>query len=361
MAGWIAACGDSATPASGGSADNPNDPVYAGRGSYEVGVTTIALGDREVEVWYPVDASAVAGLSTTSYVSFEVLPQGIIDILPPDLNIEVPMDAYRDVPVSGDGPFPILTFSHGAGGFRHAYSGFLTLVASHGLIAASIDHLEWGLLEQVGLRSADAVDREAGDVVLETVDRLGAASADGSSVLSGGVDTSRIATSGHSAGGRAAFALPERPEVKAMIGYATGGARDVQTDKSILLLVGAEDAGAQRLEEAYDALTPIKRFVSIDEAGHNSFTDQCAIIHGGNNFLDDLVAAGFPVPENLLDLAIDGCLPENLTPATFWDVTTHFTVATLRAAFGLDAQPTGLGDGVAGAFPGVSLTYRHEQ
>lgn len=334
--------------------------MYAGHGPYPVGVTTVALSDREVEVWYPTDPGAVAGLQTSSYVSFEVLPAGIVAILPPDLNIEIPMDAYRDVPVSVDGQFPILTFSHGAGGFRYAYSGFLTRVASYGIIAVSIDHLEWGLLQQVGLRDDDAVNREAGDVVLETVARLGDASADAGSVLRGGVDTSRVAMSGHSAGGRAAFALPDRPEVKAMIGYATGSARGVETDKPILLLVGTEDGGAARLEEAYDGLSPVKRFVSIDVAGHNSFTDQCAIIHGGNNFLDDLVEAGFPVPQNLLDLAIDGCVPRNLAPATFWDVSTHFTVAHVRQAFGIDETPVGLGDGIATAFDGVTMSYRHD-
>ncbi len=360
-AALVSGCGDSGTSGSGGeSGADPSDPKYAGRGSYAVGVTTVALRDREVEVWYPVDAGAVAGKTKSSYASFEVLPDGVVALLPPDLNIVVDMDAYRDVAVSRDGPFPILTFSHGAGGFRHAYSGFMTLLASHGMIAASIDHLEWGLLAQVGLRPDDAVDRDAGDVVLETVARLGEESGDAGSVLSGGVDVSRVATSGHSAGGRAAFALPERPEIKAMIGYATGGARDVDTDKSILLFVGAEDGGAGRLEEAYEGLTPIRRFVSVDNAGHNSFTDQCAIIHGGNNFLEDLVASGFPIPESLLGLAIDGCLPENLTPATFWDVTTHFTVATLRVAFGIDAEPVGLGDGVAAAFPDITMTYRHD-
>ena len=154
----------------------------------------------------------------------------------------------------------------------------------------------------------------------------------------------------------AAFTLPDRPEIKAMIGYATGSARGIETDKPILLLVGSEDGGAGRLEEAYDGLSPVKRFVSIDVAGHNSFTDQCAIIHGGNNFLDDLVASGFPIPSNLLDLAIDGCLPRNLAPDRFWAVSSHFTIAHIRDALGMDAA--GLGDEVATAFDGVTLRYR---
>ena len=130
--------------------------------------------------------------------------------------------------------------------------------------------------------------------------------------------------------------------------------------KPILLLVGAEDGGADGLEQAYDDLSPVKRFVSIGRAGHNSFTDQCAIIYGGNNFLIRLVEAGFPIPPNLLELAIDGCRPENLAPAEFWKVVQHFTVAHLRAAFGLDNPPVGLGDGVSGAFDGVTVRYRHD-
>lgn len=356
----LSACGDSATPASGNSASNDDEPRYAGFGPYDVGVTTVALQDREVEVWYPADSEDVAGLETTGYRSFEVLPQAIIDILPDHLNLFVEMNAYAGVPISDAGPFGVFTFSHGAGGFRHAYSGFLSRIASHGFVTVSIDHLEWGLLEQVGLRDDDAADRETEDVLQETLDRLAAASGDAASVLSGGVDVSRVATAGHSAGGRAAFGIPEHSAVKAMIGYATGSARGIETDKSILLYVGSEDGGAARLEEAYDGLSPVKRFVSVEAAGHNSFTDQCRIIHGGNNFLEDLVEAGFPIPENLLSLAIDGCLPENLAPTTFWDVTTHFTVAVVREAFGEDATPVGLGDGVATAFPGVSLTYRHD-
>lgn len=352
----------SATPSATatGTPDESAVAKYAAPGPYAVGVTTLNIGDRDLEVWYPVDPAAVVGRAPASYASFEVLPEAIQALLPPDLNIVVPMDAYRDVPASAAGPFPILTFSHGAGGFRHAYSGMLIGIAAHGFVVASLDHLEWGLLAQVGLRPPTAPNRDAGEVVLAAVEALAAASAAAASPLAGGVDATRIATAGHSAGGRAAFALPDRPEVKAMLGFATGASsRSLVAGPPILLLVGAEDGGAMGLEQAYDVLATSKRFVAIDAAGHNSFTDQCAIIHGGNNFLEKLVEAGFPIPPQLLALAIDGCRPENLAPAAFWPVVQHFTVAHLRAALGIDAPPVGLGDGIAAAFDPLTLRYRH--
>src|SRR4029077_19195293 len=167
---------------------------------YVVGVTTLNIGDRDIEVWYPVDHGSETGKEKASYASFTVLPPEIQAILPPDLNIIVPMEAYRDLPVSAAGPFPVLTFSHGAGGFRQAYSGLLTGIAAHGYVVASLDHLEWGLLAQVGLLPA-GVHREAGEVALAAIDKLAAAGADPSSPLAGGVDATRIATAGHSAGG----------------------------------------------------------------------------------------------------------------------------------------------------------------
>lgn len=351
---------DTATPTATSTPDESAVAKYAERGPYPVGVTTLDLGDREIEVWYPLDPGSEVGHDKDSYASFDVLPDAIEMLLPEDLNIVVGMDAYRDLPVSGAGPFPILTFSHGAAGFRQAYSGFLIGIASHGFIVASLDHLEWGLVFQLLMIPPEGGSREAGEVVLAAIERLAQASSDPSSPLSGGVDATRVATSGHSMGGLAAFALPDRPEVQAMIGYATGRSSDGVTDEPILLLVGAEDGGAGSLEDSYDELGPLKRFVSVGRAGHNSFTDQCAIIHGGNNFLIDLVEAGFPIPQNYLDLAIDGCRPENLPPAEFWKVAQHFTVAHMRAAFGLDPVPAGLSDGIETAFDDIDIRYRHD-
>ncbi|MFN8640966.1 MAG: hypothetical protein U0802_04640 [Candidatus Binatia bacterium] len=350
---------DSATPSATPTATPDLGVVaqYADRGPYPVGVTTLNIGDRDIEVWYPLDPGSEVGAEKASYAAFSILPEAIQKILPPDLNLVVAMDAYRDLPISRAGPFPILTFSHGAGGFRQAYSGFLTGVASHGFVVASLDHLEWGLLAQVGLLPP-GINRSAAEIVLAAVSRLTGASADPASPLAGGVAATRVITSGHSAGGRAAFALPDHPEVRAMIGFATGDSASGVSGKPILLLAGSEDGGLGSLERTYDDLSAVKRFVAIDRAGHNSFTDQCAIIYGGNNFLQRLVEAGFPLPPALLAQAIDGCRPQNIPPAQFWRVAQHFTVAHARAALGLDHPPVGLGAGVAGAFDGLTLRYR---
>jgi hypothetical protein len=67
-----------------------------------------------------------------------------------------------------------------------------------------------------------------------------------------------------------------------------------------------------------------------------------------------------PIPEDLLALATNGCEAENLDPVVAFTVVQHFTVAHLRAAFGLDAPPVGLGNGIATAFDGITLTYKYE-
>ena len=103
-----------------------------------------------------------------------------------------------------------------------------------------------------------------------------------------------------------------------------------------------------------------KRFISVGNAGHNSYTDTCALIHSGTNIIEIAKQAGFPLPDNLAMLALNGCLEENLAPADFWRVVQHFTVAHLRAAFGIGDPNAGLGVGVADAFGEISITYRSE-
>lgn len=342
------------------SGATPPTARFADAGPYPVGVRRLDMGDRQLEVWYPAQPGSEQGVSQAGYRAVEFLPDAILNILPQELkDLVVEMPAYRDLPISDAGPFPVMTFSHGAGGFRLAYSALLAGIASHGIVVASIDHIEWGLLAFVGLPPSN--ERETDELVLSTLALLDDENENAQSPLAGGVDTSRVATTGHSAGGRAAFALLERPEIKTAIGYATVGNPSAANGKPILYMVGALDELITGLEQSYAQLPPIKRLVSVINAGHNSFTDQCAIIHGGNNIIELVREAGLPLPDNLAELALDGCREENLAPAEFWRVVQHFTVAHLRAVFGVDRAPVDLELDVVEAFTPVEVQYQAEQ
>lgn len=335
-------------------------PLYADPGPYPVGVTTLDLGDRLIEVWYPGEPDSEKGIPRASYSSFDMMPDAIRGLLPEELNMIYEMPAYLDIPVSNDAPFPVLTFSHGASGYRLANSNLLAGIASHGFIVASIDHLEWGMMAFTGAGSSP--DRDAGEVVLDTINLIETENMTHDGFFEGWADVSMVASSGHSMGGLAAFAFPEGPEIDAMIGYATVMGKDLSSsDKPVLLIVGAEDKLAESNEDAYETMPPIKRFVSVARAGHNSFTDSCNTLYGGDDFLQNLVDVGFPIPANLIELAYDGCRPESLAPAEFWRIVQHFTVAHLRSAFGIDDPPVGLGPEVADAFEGIEIVYRSQE
>jgi hypothetical protein len=329
---------------------------FADAGPYPVGVRRLAMGDRQLEVWYPAQPGSEQGLQHAGYQAVEFLPDAILNILPQELkDLVVEMPAYRNLAISDAGPFPVMTFSHGAAGFRLAYSSLLAGIASHGIVVASIDHIEWGLLAFVGIPPSS--EREPDQLVLATLALLDAENADPQSPLARGVDVTRVATAGHSAGGRAAFALLDQPEIKTAIGYATVGNPSAANGKPILYVVGALDELSAGLEQSYARLPPIKRLVSVGNAGHNSFTDQCAIIHGGNNIIELVREAGLPLPDNLAELALDGCREENLAPAEFWRVVQHFTVAHLRAVFAIDPRPVDLETDVSEAFAPVEVRY----
>lgn len=342
------------------SVDLSSVPLYADPGPYPVGVTTLDLGDRLIEVWYPGKSGSEKDVARASYTSFDMMPDAFRGFLPEELNMVYEMPAYRDIPVSENAPFPVLTFSHGASGYRLANSNLLAGIATHGFIVASIDHIEWGMMAMTGSESSP--DRDVGEVVLDTLNLIETENTTDGSFFEGWADISMVASAGHSMGGLAAFALSEGPEIDAMIGYAAVISADLSSsDKPILFIAGAEDKFAISNQDAYETMSPVKRYVSVARAGHNSFTDSCNSLHSGEDFLQNLVDSGFPIPENLIALAYEGCRPENLDPREFWRVVQHFTVAHMRQAFGLNGESIGLGPGVADAFEGIEMVYRSQE
>ncbi|MSX32540.1 MAG: hypothetical protein F2782_03465, partial [Actinobacteria bacterium] len=112
------------------------EPVYSKPGPYAVGVTTLSLPDRKIEVYYPAKTGSTKGKKRATYLQTDAIPADILAGLPAvpagtDLSVTIP--AYRNVPVAAS-KFPIVLFSHGAGGWRGVYGYPLSGLASWGFV-----------------------------------------------------------------------------------------------------------------------------------------------------------------------------------------------------------------------------------
>jgi dienelactone hydrolase len=354
-------------PATAGAASEGRKPVarFAARGPYPVGVTTLRIGDRDVEVWYPSTRSATKGQHKDVYEIADWLPQGLQDLLERQ-NVEAPFttDAYRDVAGSRKGPFPLVLFSHGFAGWRDQSTFLTTHIASWGFVVASPDFLERGLGAQLG--APVATPRTEDDVLDATVTAVRAASEARRGPLHGTVRKGRIAITGHSAGGRTAVVYGAQPQVATYIPLAGAVFGRGTTpppappDKPSLYLTGADDGivAVDQIRQYYATVPAPKRLVIVHGAGHlNAMSDICEIGKGGGGVVAVAREAGLPVPDSLARLGTDGCFPPALPSRQVWPVTRHFEVAMLRYELGIDRRPVGLQRGVVKAFLPVQVTY----
>lgn len=340
------------------------EPRYAEPGPYPVGVTTLDLSDRKVEVYYPAQPASTESLPRATYLQTDPIPPSVLaglPAVPPDVDLSVQLPAFRDVPAADDGPFPLVLFSHGAGGWRGVYGYPLSGLASWGFVVASTDYQEYGLLAQFGAGGGDR--SRVADVARSTIDlMLGENDRDGS-VLAGAVDNTKIAAVGHSAGGGTMFRLLDDPRVGAIIGWApVGPPEGVTSTTPTMIIAGQNDVAITPADArgAYDALQSPKRLVMIGNMGHNAFSDACLAIRNGTDLIGLAKQLGIAIPDRTLDLGRNGCEPADLDTAKGWSIIQHFTVAQLRDALHIDPVPVGLGPGIADAFPPVEIQYEHQ-
>jgi len=353
--------------------------AYVEPGPFAVGVTTLDLGDRKVEVWYPANPNATKGKRPESYFLRDRLPPAIAALLPADINPPKETTAFRDVAGSKRGPFPLVTFSHGAAGYREQSTFLTTHLASWGFVVASPEFLEFGLTAALGQRPA--VPRDGAEVLQSTVKVVREASASKPGVLSGLVRKGKIGAVGHSAGAYASIAFAAaNPSVATYVALAaavggfssstlTTGAGSAPTstlpaieppDVPSMFIAGREDGIARlaRIQEYYRSVPDPKRLVVITGSGHlNAFTDICTIGEGGGGIVAIAQQAGFPVPATVARLGTDGCFTPALPSADVQPVTKHYTVAQLRFALGLDQAPVGLAPRSAKQFGTVDIAY----
>ncbi|MBK5288661.1 MAG: dienelactone hydrolase family protein [Acidimicrobiia bacterium] len=365
----LAGCSSStnrATPTTTGAATRPV-AVYAKPGPYAAGVTTLTIGDRQADVWYPVAKSDTAGKVHDVYEIAKWLPQGLQDLVA-SKGVKAPFatDAFRDVRVSTKGPFPTVVFAHGFGGYRDQSTFLTTHLASWGFVVASPDFLERGLGAQLG--APPAAPRTEDDVIGATLDALRSENAKSGSVLAGSVDPkAKIAITGHSAGGRTAITYGANSDIITYIplAAAAGAFRDQPAatppqGKSSLYIAGANDTviPPDGIESFFRTVPPPKRMVVIDRVGHlNAMSDICEIGAGGGGVVKLAQDAGLPVPDTLAKLGTDGCFAPNYESTKVWPITRHFEVAQLRWAFGIDPKPVGLQPSIVKAFLPITVTY----
>lgn len=346
-------------------------------GPYPVGVRTIDLGDRIAYVFYPADPARLGeGEKVSSYSSADAFPPALRAVLPAELVQNVAIDATRNAPVSTAGPFPVLLHSHGFGGYPEFASRHLIQIASWGFVAAAPDHVERDLaansLGRVVQGEQDVTDLGA------VLARLGTENSNG--FLRGAVDTSKVATEGHSAGGGAAAKFAYDPAVTTFIGQApvpplrvagaaTGGASTATMAalyaatpppaKPSMIIAGEVDgvvplAGVQ---QEFDWLAAPKRLAVLAKAGHNAFTDICAPIRAQGGLMK--FSGKLPAPDALLRLGEDGCTDANLDPAIGYGITDQLTIAQLRYVFGIDPTDVSLSRSwLDTLFPGALADYR---
>lgn len=357
----VVACSSDANPMTLDDVEPRSTPAaFRDAGPWVAGVTTLTLADRMVEVWYPARPGSEAGLEPDAYFIRDALPDTFDSLLPDDINPPFVTDAYRDVPASKGGPFPLVLFAHGSSSYRNQ-STFLTAhLASWGFVVASVDYLERGLASVLG----DEPDPTIGDTDLSrmVVSLLASENEREGALLEGQVSTDRIAITGHSAGGGTSVRFGGEPDVVTYIPLSAGFSGDSTVelpDKPSLWLTGDIDAivAPERVENAFAAADPPTRVVIIENMGHLGPSDICAIGDSGGGVIQIALDAGLPISDNLVRLGTDGCQPEALPVEDGWPTIRHFVTAQLRWAFGLDAEPVGLSNSAAAGLPEAVFTY----
>lgn len=194
-------------------AQRPDAPIYAQRGAYAVGTQELLLEDDEsrpltAAIWYPA-----------------LNPDGLEEVTTYVLNALVQFEghALQDAdPNVVDGPYPLMIFSHGNGGFRYQSTFFAEHLASHGFVVISVDHAGNTILDRL-------LDEDAFNVNLidnyahrpldihRAIAHAEELSAEGG-VMAGVIDMDTIAISGHSFGGYTALTASGIPQNFATLG-----------------------------------------------------------------------------------------------------------------------------------------------
>jgi len=344
----LAACSD-------GGEEAP--PHYGVSGPYSVGVTFLALPDgRPVDVWYPAaEGGEIADPFVYNLNDF--WPESIATAVPPAPNIVV--DAYEDVAASGEGPFPVVLESHGLASTRQDGSLNHRQLASWGFIVVAPEHYERNRATVVG-QPEEFTEMESVDVLLAALDLVVAESLRAGSILEGRVDDTRIAVDGISAGGEAALELAADPRIGAVVARAPAGPGG-EIAAPVMVIASDRDVAVpvDDVLALYAGLPAPKALAVLENAGHNTFTDSCAVIRDEGGIPVDELSEATGFPPALLEFGNNGCTEDYVDPDVVKPVIDHLRIAHIRWAFGIDETDEQLQPAfVSDTFPNLLAEYQ---
>lgn len=353
-----------ATPLDEDKASGPQ--IFTDRGNFEVGITTLDLHDRKIEVYYPAAPGVAEGRTDEVYLQTDPLPpmfRGLMSQIPESVDLRVSVPAFRDAPAARGHSYPLVIFSHGAGGWRSGHGNLLSGIASWGFVVASIDFPEYGFSSFAGGGTRDMGARRAASAaaVEAALDLLESTTHAPDGVLTDLIDMSRVAGVGHSAGGGTMFAQLDNPRIDSIIGWAPVPPQGPGSTSKATMIIAAEiDSGipVATLVSAYDSLKAPKRLAIVPRMGHNAFSDSCLGIQSGNDLISAAKQMGLPVPAPLLDLAQNGCRKEDLDTTTGWKIIQHLTVSQLKSSLGLPGAPETITTDIGALFGAAPFELR---
>ena len=337
--------GDEPEPLPFAPADADHAPDPSVLGPYPVGVRTHELVDDlrleeqpdgaraprrlPLEVWYPAKESARDADKEVIHL-FDALPPDLQEGLTEEALGALPTVAVRDAPARDDGDrYPLVVFSHGKGGIRlqsNFYTGYL---ASHGYVVVAPDHTGDTIVEllrevkDTGNIQADStveaiVDRPKDVIaILDLIDDV--LVDQGSDDVAALVDLDHVGVTGHSFGALTSFLVATMDSRVDTIVGQTPTSQDVvalqqQTpieDVKIPMYVQSAHLDGTLPEETnakplYETLTSQKAWLSLNRAGHFTYSDLCVL---------DVAAISVAVGLDVSNVLDDGCGADAIPPA----------------------------------------------
>ena len=348
-------------------------------GPFPVGVTTTSLDLYDhlghprtinIEIWYPTTDDFADGPfeAIDFYTDAPDDLKPIVEVYEEQLpDIEVPV-TRESPPRRGDGPYPLIIFSHGAYGIRFQSVFYTVPLASHGYVVASMDHtgnVLYDLLRAEGYNLDDmvlsALDRPYDAVMTTTL--MTTRNETKGDLLEGMIIPEQIGISGHSFGGFTSLVTAMLdPRIKAAVPQAPASSflgimgYDLADFPCPVMLQGASLDGTLdpdiELTPAYGKLPPPKFLFELKTGGHFTYSDICML-----DLLFIANSLGIEGADNALD---DGCAEFNLSTEIAHPMINQFAIGFFNYYLRGSTGSLKYFDEAAGAVFADELVYQND-